>query len=104
MRWADVINLVNVTEGTDDYGFPSNTETIKENIYANKMSIYSNEHYMAKQVGVELTVRFEVRSIDYSGEDYIEHNGKRYAVERTYDKGEFIELTCKDVADDHTTG
>ena len=101
IAWSDVVTLIGVAEGMDDYGFPIQEKVIREGIYANKKSVRSNEFYMAKQSGINLSVMFEVRSIDYQGEEQLIHNNKEYNIERTYDKGEFVELTCSRKDDDH---
>jgi SPP1 family predicted phage head-tail adaptor len=101
VRWSDVVDLVGIVEGTDEYGFPTEEIVIRQNIFANKKSVRSNEFYLAKQSGIELQYMFEIRSIDYQGEEKIVYNGEEYRVERTYDKGEVIELVCSRKADDH---
>jgi len=101
--WSDVINLVSLVEGIDEDGFPAVVEGEPRLIFANKLSVRSQEFHMAKQSGVDLSYMFEIRSIEYEGEEQIEYKGKDHTVYRTYEKGEFIELICKRKADDHGT-
>lgn len=102
--WSDVVYLVGLTEGTDDDGFPGIVEGERKQVFANKKSIRSSEYYQAKQSGIDLAFTYEIRSIDYDGEERLylhEKGGEPYEIERTYEKGEFIELVCKNKADDH---
>lgn len=101
IAWSDVVSLVGIQEGTDEYGFPVEETVIRENVYANKKSVRSNEYYLAKQSGINLSVMFEVRSIDYQGEEKLIYDGEEYIIERTYDRGEFVELTCSRKDDAH---
>ena len=103
--WSDVVYLVELTEGTDDDGFPGIVEGEKKQVFANKKSIRSSEYYQAKQSGIDLAFTYEIRSIDYDGEEKLYHSldvgEKPHEIERTYEKGEFVELICKRKADDH---
>lgn len=100
-NWSDVVDLVSWVEGQDEAGFPIKEKVIRSGIFANKKSVRSNEYYMAKQSGIQLSIILEIRSIEYEGEEELIFNGEDYVIERTYDKGEFIELTCKKESDDH---
>ncbi|ARK32133.1 phage head closure protein [Halalkalibacter krulwichiae] len=99
--WSDVVYLISLVEGQDNEGFPSIVESEPKQVFANKKSVRSQEYYMAKQAGVELSLMFEVRSIDYNGEEQLIYNELSHDVERTYEKGEFIEVVCKRRSDDH---
>lgn len=99
--WSDVITLVGLIEGVNENGFPETQTTYREGIFANKKSVRSNEFYLAKQSGINLSFMFEVRSIDYQGEEQLIYEGQEFNIERTYEKGEFIELTCSRKDDDH---
>ena len=102
--WSDVVYLVGLTEGTDDDGFPAIIEGERRKVFANKKSIRSSEYYQAKQSGVDLAFTYEIRSIDYDGEEklYLSVEDEvPHEIERTYEKGEFVELICKRKADDH---
>ena len=100
-RWSEVVNLIGLVEGTDEMGWPIEEEVERTNIFANKKSVRSNEYYLAKQGGVELQHMFEIRSIDYQGEEKLRYNGEVFEIERTYDKGEVIELVCSRRTDEH---
>lgn len=101
MNWSDVVTLISVEAGEDNDGFPSDDTTKERRIFANRKSVKSSEYYAAKQSGIELSYIFELRSVDYEGEIKLKYNGDPYEVERSYEKGEFIELTCKREGDNH---
>lgn len=100
-RWSDVIQLIGLTEGTDDDGFPAIVPSEPRKVYANKKSVRSQEFLMAKQTGIELSYMFEVRSLEYEGEEIVLYENIEYEVYRTYETGEFVELICKRKSDDH---
>lgn len=101
MNWSDVVDLIGLTEGTDDDGFPAVVPGKPRQVFANRKSVKSSEYYAAKQSGIELSYIFEIRSADHDGEERLKYAGDSYEVERSYEKGEFIELTCKRESDNH---
>lgn len=102
MNWSDVIYLIGITDGQDENGFPAPVESKPRMVFANEKSIRSNEYYLAKQNGIELSYMFEIRTIDYEGEEKLKYNDENHLIERIYKKGEFMELVCKRRADDHS--
>lgn len=101
MNWSDVVQLVSIESGVDDDGFPVDDIEKKRQAFANRKSVKSSEYYAAKQSGINLSYIFELRSVDYEGEEKLKYNGDSYEVERSYEKGEFTELTCKREGDSH---
>jgi SPP1 family predicted phage head-tail adaptor len=101
VRWSSVVNLIGLEEGTDSEGFETEVETVRERIFANKKSVRSNEYYLAKQSGINLSVMIEIRSIEYQGEEKLIFEGNEYNIERTYEKGENVELVCSRKSDTH---
>ena len=99
--WSDVISLIRLEEGLNENGFPATVEGEPREVFANRLEIYTNEHYQAKQSGITIQYKFEVRAVEYEGEEVVEYNGERYNVERRFEKSEFIELTLKRESDDH---
>ena len=56
------------------------------------------EFYEAMKSGMELTAAFEMWACDYGGQKVIEHNGKRYKVERAFPLGDgVVQLNCSEV-------
>jgi hypothetical protein len=100
-RWREVIDLVSVTDGVNEKGFPEDVEVTRENIFANKKSAGSGEFYRAAQAGFTVDKVFEIRLADYEQEKVLVFEGERYEVLRTYEKGENIELVCLRRDDNH---
>lgn len=94
-RWSDVINLVSTEEYTDEDGFPVDVEVRGEDTFASKLPVKSSEFYQASQAGYLIAATFKIRSIDYQGEESLVFEEDLYRIVRTYDKGEFIELSCE---------
>ncbi|NJP37189.1 hypothetical protein [Alkalicoccus luteus] len=99
--WSDVIGLFSSNPGLDEDGFPITAPADPVEVFTNRLSIHSNEYYMAKQQGIELEYRFEIRVIEFNGEDMATYKGQDYEIERTYEKGEFIELVLRKRGDQH---
>lgn len=93
--WKDIIELGNMTE-TIIHGEPIQSMEYRE-IFANKKSVKRSEFYMAANTGLKPELIFEVRSIEFNNDEKVRYpsgdNGKVYAIIRTYDKGEIMELT-----------
>jgi len=73
-------------------------------VYANKKGINQSEFYQAAAVGLKPEVRWEIRALEYQGEEHIRYNGEMYKIIRTYEKnGEFIEIICSGVVNSGKT-
>lgn len=98
MLYRDVVNLISTTEVEDSDGYLTSTETSTE-VFANVKSVSRSEFYASYQVGINMTISFEIRACDYNNQKIIEYDGKRYSVQRTFTKnGEILELNCSDLA------
>lgn len=96
MAWNDSVVLIGkvVTE-EDDLLQPIFSET-KHEILCNKRSLTRSEFYFASQAGLKPSMVLEVHSFEYKNQNYLEFNGKRYKVLKTFDQSpEIIELTCE---------
>lgn len=100
--WADVVDLIPMLSGTNENGFPVEGEGEPRQVFANKLSVRSSEYWQAKNAGVQLSVQYEVRAIEYNNEERLAVNGDKYTIERTYNQGETTELICKRLDDDGT--
>jgi hypothetical protein len=114
-KWSDRITLISVLapgEETDSQGFYLPPEETRREVYGNKRSVGSAEFYRSSQAGTVAQIKFIVRSDEYSGEKFVEYEGKRYRVLRTYEttslgssrtqnsaSGEFTELTLTDLSE-----
>ena len=98
--YSDIITLIAIAQGKDADGFPTEVE-IPHEVYANKKSVTRSEFYSSMQTGIKATALFETHLCDYEeceSPTILNHEGKRYKVERTYTKdNEIIELTCSDL-------
>ncbi|WP_363549554.1 hypothetical protein [Caldifermentibacillus hisashii] len=99
--WDYEIQLIGLVDGVDDDGFPATVEKPKEPILANKLSIRSNEYWQSQQAGIELSLTFEIHAFEYNGEEKLLFKEQEYKIERTYEKGELIELICSRRSNDH---
>lgn len=96
------IQLIGLVEGLDDEGFEVIEERPKEPILANRLSVRSSEYWQAKQSGIQLSYVFEIHKFEYNGEEKMLYDDKAYKIERTYEKGDYIELYCVRLDDDHS--
>jgi hypothetical protein len=97
MTLCDTISLVNVVKTTDADGYDTTTETLTEVKCDSGNGVTRSEFYEAMKAGIKLTAAFEMWACDYGGQEYIEHNGKRYKVERAYPLGDgAVQLNCSE--------
>ena len=95
MLFRDVIDLISVTYEQSPSGAPIEVETPRQ-VFANKRSVRQSEFYAAAMVGLRPEIMFEVRTVEYQGEELLDYEGRRYEVIRSYDRnGEVTELVCK---------
>lgn len=94
--FKDVINLISITSNVNDVGDVIEITT-ERTIFVNKKSVRQSEFYQAAAKGLQPTLMFELRSIDYENEPKLSYNSKEYTIIRTYDKGEFTELICEGI-------
>ena len=90
----DVIILVGESRiGVSDTGIPMHTEERYECL-ARLVSIGGKEFYQAQTSGVKPELKFILSDFeDYRGESFLEHEGMRYKVLRTYRTGRELEIT-----------
>ncbi len=95
MLFNDIIKLIATTSGKNSIGDAIKIPSERE-VFANKKSIRQNEFYQATATGLRPEIMFEIRAIEYQGEQSLEHDTKKYNIIRTYKKGgELIELICQ---------
>lgn len=95
MLFRDTVDLVELQHVINNNGFRQKSEISKTTVFANKKSIRSTEFYLASQNGYALELMFEVRTMEYASQKYLDFDGKRYLIIRTYDRGEITELNCQ---------
>ena len=98
MTLNDTIKLVNAVITKDVDGYEVITETLTEVKCASGNGITRTEFYEAYKAGLKLSVAFEMWACDYGGQEIIEHNGKRYKVERAFPLSDgAVQLNCSEV-------
>lgn len=97
MPYQEIIYLINKVVGTDDIGNDVVSSETTTKCYAKAQSIRTNEFYNAVEVGLNPSVEFVVKRLNYNGQDEIDWNNERYSVIRTIDpKNKFdIVLVCE---------
>lgn len=99
--WDNEIKLFDIIKGLDDAGYETVREVQSETLLANKLNVHSREFWLAKQNVIRLEHVFEVHAIEYNGELGLRYNDTDYKIERTYEKGEYVELITSLWSDDH---
>jgi SPP1 family predicted phage head-tail adaptor len=99
MRFDRTIDLLGMSEDINENGFPTSSITSRKTIFAKKSSIKSNEFYSAAQSGFSLEIMFEVLTLEYESEKYVEFETKLYKIIRSYEKDRITELICQAYAD-----
>lgn len=67
-------------------------------VFCDKKSVGRSEFYSAARSGLSNISIFIIHKFEYSEEEYVEYEGERYKVIKTYDiDEEYIELTCREV-------
>lgn len=98
MDRSEVLTLVKISTGKDEYGMTDYTETTR-NVFVNVRSISSQEFYEAGQSGIQPQYEFIMFAPDYDGELTVEYRGRRYHVYRTYIRNtDELELYCEERA------
>ena len=88
---ADVLILIAQAISVDDYGNEIATETERQ-VYCEVYSITQTEFYAAANTELNPEYRFDIFFGDYHGEDVCLYHGNRYAIYRTYRRGDNLEL------------
>lgn len=97
MDFSDEIKLLTISQIPTDTGHPSQAKEDARIVWANKKQAGASEFYKAASAGIKLTAVFQVHTEDYLGEMMIEHEGKIYNVERSYQTTpSVVELSCTD--------
>ena len=103
--YKDIAKLRYQTETADADGFPV-IATVETEVFIDVKSVKRTEYYKAMQSGMELSIVFELRTVDYdltehfvAGKhlyaDSVEYDSQIYDIIRTYKPNdEIIELIC----------
>jgi SPP1 family predicted phage head-tail adaptor len=92
--WRDVVQLVRLDYLNDEYGDQQYIR-LPITVFANKKSVRQSEFYQALATGLKPEIMFEVRSLEYTGQENLIYNLKEYVIIRTHSKNdEITELVC----------
>lgn len=96
MEYTEVIYLLSNEIKEDDIGNMSSSDISTSKCYAKKQSVKSSEFYNAVAIGINPTVEFVIKRLNYSGETLLKYNNEVYSIIRTVDpKNKFdIVLVC----------
>lgn len=95
--WANELTLIQETYTEDEIGNQVATED-KTTIFCDIKSVGRAEFYNAVATGLKPEIIFIIHNYEYSGENQVEYDGKKYNVIRTYENStEELELTCEKV-------
>lgn len=97
--YNEVIELVDIKAdpvNVDEFGDPLSIET-KKVVFCEVKSVGMSEFYQAQTVNYKPEIKFILADFyDYNEQPFVEYNGVRYKVLRTYRNNTEIELTCYD--------
>lgn len=93
---TSVCKLIGETYTQDSLKNVERTKTYRE-IICEVKSTYASEWHNAKRDGLAPSFTLETALANYQGEELVEYKGKEYAIYRTYERGDRIELYCQKV-------
>lgn len=90
--YTDVVTFLVITETVNGIGDTVESITRRE-VFARKQSVYMSETYKALAIGLEAKLTFVLADpYDYESEEYLEHEGTRYRIFRTFQNQKTGEL------------
>lgn len=96
MEYTEIIYLITKKIEEDDIGNMSSSNASSKKCYAKKQSVKSNEFYNAMAIGINPTIEFVIKKVNYSDEQLLEYNNELYSIIRVIEpKNKFdIVLVC----------
>lgn len=96
MEYSEIIYLITKELKEDEIGNINSSFDLYEKCYAKKQSVRTSEFYNATMVGMNPSVEFVIKKLNYSGESELLWNDERYEVLRVVEpKNKFdIVLVC----------
>lgn len=98
--YSEDIQLISYVKEVNEFGEIREDKELKRLVYARQTNLSRQDFYQSRIAGLKPTLSFEIKSIEYAGEDKLEYNNKRYNIVKTYKIGQDIELTCEKVSYD----
>lgn len=91
--YNDICILIAEEKTINEFGYTVLTETRRE-VFCKVKSVGMREKYEALTVGLKPELVFElVDYYEYNNEPFVEYNGERYTVIRTYRNSQTIDVT-----------
>lgn len=96
MEYSEIIYLITKELKEDEIGNINSSFDLYEKCYAKKQSVRTSEFYNATMIGLNPSVEFVIKKLNYSGESELLWNDERYEVLRVVEpKNKFdIVLVC----------
>lgn len=96
MEYTEIIYLISKKTIEDDIGNVSSSNILSKKCYAKVQSVKTAEYYNAIAVGMNPSIEFVIKKLNYNGEKEIKWNEDLYSVIRIVDpKNKFdIVLVC----------
>lgn len=89
----DTAYLISISDLRYDEDLNPIEDEIKKEVFCNIKSISKNEFYEAGRKDLQLSYVITIHSFEYEDERYVEFNGKKYEILRSYLNKDLIELT-----------
>lgn len=93
-RFSSVITLVKLIPCKNDEG-SFKSKRLKREVFANPFNVGLNTWAAAQSFGLKPDAVYQVRSVDYHGEEVAIVDGIEYSIERAAGDGDFTKLTMK---------
>lgn len=96
MEYSEIIYLITKELKEDEIGNINSSFDLYKKCYAKKQSVRTSEFYNATMIGLNPSVEFVIKKLNYSGESELLWNDERYEVLRVVEpKNKFdIVLVC----------
>lgn len=95
MMFSDAVTLIGEGKAYIDANGYERHEEVRTDVFADVRNVRRTEFYEAMRAGLQASKAITIRECDYAEQKEIEHEGKRYAIVRTYSTdGEWLEITC----------
>jgi len=93
--FKDVVTLIMTKNVPNSGGGYKTVVDSERKVFAHKKSVKQTEFYLAYQADLEIETVFRISLLDYLDERLLRHEDTYYKVIRTFEMGDFIELTCQ---------
>lgn len=98
MRWNDDCTLISLGEAVLDGLLQATHPEEKVEVSCRKRDLTRSEFYFASQTDMKPSMVLEVHTFEYDGQVFVDYNGQRYKVIKTFEVDQHItELTCERV-------